>query len=279
MRIDAHHHLWDLSKRDYPWLKTQNPQIDRTFDVGDLRIAMASAAIDRTIVVQTVHELAETRDLLSTAGANPETIAGVVGWVDLVDPAVADALAELMAGEFGSLLVGIRHVVHNELDAEWLMRADVRRGLQAVCEAGLLFEFLVRSRELPAAIDVAGSLPDMQFVLDHIAKPPIADGASDEWADLISRLAAHPNVSCKLSGLVGEAKLGATTADFQPYGDRVLDAFGTDRLMFGSDWPVCLPYRSYEGVYELAVELLQGLSTSELAAVFGLNAVAVYGLA
>ena len=279
MRIDAHHHLWDVSKRDYDWLKTQDPQIQRTFDVSDLQIAMASAAIDRTIIVQTVPELGETLDMLATAAANPETIAGVVGWVDLADPAVSDALAELMTGEAGSFLVGIRHVVHNELDARWLMRADVRRGLQAVGEAGLLYELLIRTRELPAAIEVAELLPDVQFVLDHIGKPPIADGACDEWADLVTQLAAHPNVACKLSGLVAEAKPGATTADFQPYADRILDSFGTDRIMFGSDWPVCVPHRSYEGVYELAVELLRGLSTSELAAVFGLNAVSVYGLA
>lgn len=279
MRIDAHHHLWDLSRRDYDWLHTQNPLIQRTFDVSDLRIAMASAAIDRTILVQTVPEPAETLDLLSIAAANPETIAGVVGWVDLTDAAVSDALAELMASEAGSVLVGIRHVVHNELDARWLMRADVRRGLQAVGEAGLLYEFLVRTRELPAAIDLVESLPDVQFVLDHIGKPPIADGACDEWADCITRLAAHPNVACKLSGLVGEAKPGAITADFQPYADLILESFGTDRVMFGSDWPVCVPYRSYEGVYELAMELLHGLSTSELDAVFGLNAVSVYGLA
>jgi len=156
---------------------------------------------------------------------------------------------------------------------------DVRRGLQAVGEAGLLYEFLVRTRELPAAIDLVESLPDVQFVLDHIGKPPIADGACDEWADCITRLAAHPNVACKLSGLVGEAKPGAITADFQPYADLILESFGTDRVMFGSDWPVCVPYRSYEGVYELAMELLHGLSTSELDAVFGLNAVSVYGLA
>jgi len=279
VRIDAHHHLWDVRKRDYDWLKTQDPQIQRTFDVSDLQIAMASAAIDRTIVVQTVHELGETRDLLATAAAHAETIAGVVGWVDLVDPAVSDTLVELMAGEDGSFLVGIRHVVHNEPDAGWLMRADVRRGLQAVGEAGLAYELLVRTRELPAVIEVAESLPDVKFVLDHIGKPPIAEGGCDEWADLITAIAAHPNVTCKLSGLVSEAKPGATTADFQPYGDRILETFGAGRIMFGSDWPVCLPYRSYEGVYELAVELVQGLSASELAAVFGLNAVAVYGLA
>jgi L-fuconolactonase len=279
VRIDAHHHLWDVGRRDYDWLKTQDPQIQRTFDASDLQIAMASAAIDRTIVVQTVHELDETRDLLSMAAANPETIGGVVGWVDLVHPAVSDALAELMAGEAGSFLVGIRHVVHNEPDARWLMRADVRRGLQAVGEAGLAYELLVRTRELPAVIEIAESLPDVTFVLDHIGKPPMAKGAGDEWAELVSKLALHPNVSCKLSGLVTEAKHGATTADFRPYSDRILDTFGTDRIMFGSDWPVCLPYRSYEGVYELAVDLLQGLSASELAAAFGLNAVAVYGLA
>jgi L-fuconolactonase len=277
VRVDAHHHLWDLSKRTYPWLKTVDPQIDRTFDVDDLRIAMAGAAIDRTIVVQTLSDVGETEDFLSTAAANPDTIAGVIGWVDLTDQGVGDTLAELMAGAAG-LLVGIRHQAHDELDPRWLVRPDVRRGVQAVGEAGLVYDLLVRTRELPAAIELVASLPDMRFALDHIGKPPIADGACAEWADLVGRLAAHPNVSCKLSGLVGEAKPDAVTADFVPYVDRIIDCYGPERILFGSDWPVCISRRSYEEVYDLALELLGGLSSSELEAVFGLNTVAVYGL-
>jgi L-fuconolactonase len=278
MRIDAHHHLWDPGARAYPWLLTEDPALNRVFDVDDLRRAIAGTSIEQTVVVQTLSDIAETTAFLSIAAASEGTIAGVIGWVDLTDPAVGDTLAELKATDAGSLLVGVRHQVHDEADPNWLLRPDVRRGLEAVRDAGLVYDLLVRPRELPAAVEAVATTPDLQFVLDHIAKPPIASRQTQPWADLITQLAVHRNVTCKLSGIVTEAEPDVTTADLLPYVDHVIDAFGPDRLMFGSDWPVCVPRRSYQGVYTLALELIATLSAAERDAVLGDNAVKTYGL-
>jgi L-fuconolactonase len=223
--------------------------IRRRFGPEELAPLLAAEGVDRTVLVQTVSSLSETREFLATA-AGTDFVAGVVGWVDLTEPSVGDALAELRAGPGGTLLVGIRHQVHDEPDPHWLLRDDVRRGIEAVGDAGLVYDLLVKTRELPAAVDVATSLPDQRFVLDHIAKPRIAAGPRDPaWELAMDPLAKCENVYCKLSGMVTEAEWTTWTPEqLEPYVVRVLDWFGPERCMFGSDWPVCLLASDYARV-------------------------------
>jgi len=272
--VDSHHHFWDPSRRDYPWMGDELAAIRRRFGPKDLAPLVASAGIDRTVLVQTISSLDETREFLNTA-ASTDFIAGVVGWVDLTDPSVADVLAELLAGHGGSLLVGIRHQVHDEPDPRWLLRDDVRRGIRAVGDAGLVYDLLVRTRELPAAVELVSDFPDIGFVLDHIAKPRIAAGPRDlEWEQAMVPLAAHENVACKLSGMMTEAEWNAwTPQQLQPYVTRVLDWFGPDRCMFGSDWPVSLLASDYAHTVTTMKALV-----GESEYVFGGTATRVYGL-
>ena len=202
--IDAHHHLWDPAEADYPWMTEAVRPIIRRFAVEDLAPLLPVAGVDGTVVVQARHDLAETRALLATAAVTP-FIAGVVGWVDLTADDVAGTIDALRAGPGGDRLVGIRHQVHDEPDAEWLSRRDVRRGLAAVEAAGLAYDLLIRPREFPAARAIVEDLPDLRFVIDHLAKPPIRGGATEVWAAGLRSFGARPNVWCKLSGLVTEA--------------------------------------------------------------------------
>jgi L-fuconolactonase len=276
--IDSHHHFWDPSRADYPWMTDEVAPIRRAFGPADLRPLVAANAIDRTILVQTRSSTDETREFLATAAAQP-VIGGVIGWVDLTDPAIADEIAGLRAGPGGERLVGIRHQVHDEPDPAWLNRPDVRRGLRAVADAGLAYDLLVRTRELPAALAAGQARPDLRFVVDHLAKPPIAAAEMEPWADRLRGLAALPNVWCKVSGMVTEADWSSwTVADLQPYVDVVLEAFGPGRLLFGSDWPVCLLAASYDRVVDATRELLNDLSDHEQARVFGGTALEVYRL-
>jgi L-fuconolactonase len=278
VNVDAHHHLWDPGERAYPWMDGIAPDLKRRFDLTDLRDAIGTTTVAKTVVVQTVSELTETEGFLAVAGASDDMIAGVVGWVDLTDPGVGDTLAALMSGMHGSLLVGVRHQVHDEPDPRWLLRTDVQRGLRAASDAGLVFDLLVRPRELPAAIETVELQPQLTFVLDHLGKPPIAFDMFEPWASLVTRLAAHSNVSCKLSGLVTEAKPHAVAADIEPYTQHAIDAFGADRIMFGSDWPVCTSRRTYRGVYELAGVLIAHMAADDRDAVMGGNATRIYRL-
>jgi L-fuconolactonase len=270
-RVDAHHHLWDLSVRDQPWIAgPELAPLRRSFGVEEL--VGAAQGIDATVVVQTVTAAEETPELLALA-ADEGLIAGVVGWVDLTAPDVAEALAALD----GQWLVGIRHQVQIEPDPRWLCRADVRRGLRAVADAGLVYDLLTLPPQLPAAIETVRALEDLVFVVDHLSKPPIASGELEPWAMHIRALARCENVVCKLSGLVTEARWDTWTVDdLRPYADTVLEAFGPDRVMFGSDWPVCTLAASYEEVVA-AAEALVG--PSERAAVFGETCRRTYTLA
>ncbi|MEU5278321.1 amidohydrolase family protein [Streptomyces asoensis] len=274
MTVDAHHHVWELSVRDQDWIAEGSP-LRRDFTVVDLAPRARASGVDRTVVVQTVTVAAETPELLALADAH-DLIAGVVGWTDLTRPDVADELARLRELPGGRHLRGIRHQVQGEPDARWLLRADVGRGLAAVAAAGLVFDLVVRSHQLPACVEAAASLPGLTFVLDHAGKPPIASGAREPWASGVRALAALPNTVCKLSGLVTEADPASWTAgDLRPYADTVLEAFGPKRLMFGSDWPVCTPLASYGEVLDLARELTGPATHAE---VFEGTAVRVYGL-
>jgi L-fuconolactonase len=276
--IDAHHHFWDPRATDYPWLNGDFAGIRRRFGPEDLVPNLVAAGVAGTILVQTRSGLDETRTFLEVAAGTP-LIRGVVGWLDLTDAAVSDTIAELRAGPGGERLVGIRHQVHDEADPEWLLRPDVERGIAAVGRAGLVFDLLVRSRELPAAIDLARRLADVRFVVDHLAKPPIAEGRRQPWAGLLAELGPLHNVTAKLSGLVTEAHWTSwTTADLQPYVDVALEIFGPTRILFGSDWPVCLLAAPYADVLEAARTLTGHLSQSERIAIFGRTAEEIYGL-
>jgi L-fuconolactonase len=278
-RIDAHQHFWDPTRTSYPWMvgDALDP-IRRPFAPADLAPELPAHGISGTVLVQTISSLDETRELLGLAAAH-DFIWGVVGWVDLTSVTVGDDLDALTDGPGGDRLVGIRHQVHDESDPDWLRRADVRRGLAAVQVRGLRYDLLVRARELPAAADTVGALPDLQFVLDHIAKPRIADGQDVPWRAHMPALAALPNVAVKLSGMVTEADWASwTPADLRPFVESVADWFGVERLMFGSDWPVCLLAASYGAVVKGLEEALGTLSYGDDARIFGLNAGRVYGL-
>jgi L-fuconolactonase len=276
--IDSHHHLWDPGRRDYYWMTEDSP-IRRPFGPDDLRPLLAQTGVDRTIVVQTIPSVDETREFLATA-AETDFVAGVVGWVDLADPSVAKTLADLRARPGGSFLVGIRHQVHDEADAGWLLSKEVQRGIKAVGEARLVYDLLVRTRELPAALDVVRRLPEVRFVIDHLAKPNIANGAADgEWETAMAPFSDCPNVDCKLSGMVTEANwLSWKPDDLKPYVERALGWFGAGRCLFGSDWPVCLLAATYEQVVEALRYAVRDLSEADHQAIFGGNALRVYGL-
>ena len=280
MVVDAHHHFWDPSRRAYPWLGDDLAAIRRPFGPADLAPLIAAEGIDRTVLVQTISSLDETNEFLATA-ASTTFVAGVVGWVDLMDPNVARVLAELRSGDHGKFLIGIRHQAHDETDPRWLLRDDVQRGIRAVGDAGLVYDLLVKSRELPSAVELARNFPDITFVLDHVAKPRIASGPRDEeWERAMAPLAECENVHCKLSGMVTEASWPSWTPDdLAPYIDRTLAWFGPGRCMFGSDWPVCLLAADYGRVFSALKLALDGLDPTEKREVLGENAVRVYRLA
>jgi L-fuconolactonase len=276
-RVDAHHHVWDLGRRAHTWLDGQEmAPIQRTFSLDDLAPLAAAAGIERTVLVQVLPEVEETKEFLALAASSP-LVAGVIGWVDLTDPGVTDTLAELRSGPGGDALVGIRHLVQGERD-DWLHRPEVRRGLAAVAAAGLANDLLTLPPQLPAAIETVRALPQVTFVLDHLSKPPIASGPRGPWASSIRELATLPNVSAKLSGLVTEATPGWTVDDLRPYAEVAIEAFGPDRLMIGSDWPVCLLAGPYADVMTAADVLVANLSPAERDRVWGDTAVETYGL-
>ncbi|MCQ4079845.1 amidohydrolase family protein [Streptomyces sp. RB6PN25] len=277
--VDAHHHVWDLSVRDQDWITGDAlAPLRRDFSLRDLEPEARAAGVTATVLVQTVTVAEETPEFLRIADES-ELVAGVVGWTDLTAPEVAGALARLRQLPGGDHLVGIRHQVQSEPDPQWLLRPDVRRGLAAVADAGLVYDLVVQPHQLAAAFSAAAGLPELTFVLDHLGKPPIASGELHPWAHLVRALAALPNTVCKLSGMVTEAAWDSwTVQDLSPYADIVLDAFGPRRLMFGSDWPVCRLAASYAEVLAAARMLTAGLTASEQAAVYGETACRVYGL-
>lgn len=274
MAVDAHHHFWDPTRRAYPWMGDELAAIRRPFGPEDLRPFLAAGGIDKTILVQTVSSVEETREFLATAAVT-DFIAGVVGWVDLTDRSVGATIRELRASPGGHRLVGVRHQVHDEADPEWLLRGDVQRGIAAVGDAGLVYDLLLRTRELPAALKTVKRHRRMQFVIDHAAKPRIASGPADQqWEKAMAPFADQANVACKLSGLVTEADWKSWTPEqLEPYVRRVLEWFGPERCVFGSDWPVCLLAASYEQVVN-SIKAIVGDDDE----VFGATAMRVYGL-
>jgi L-fuconolactonase len=281
MRVDAHHHFWDPARYEYPWMEgSALDPIRRAYGPADLASELQRAGIDGTVLVQTLSSETETREFLRTAEAT-EFVLGVVGWVDLTTEDVGARLDAHRDAEGGRWLVGIRHQVHDEEDARWLCRPDVRRGLLAVQERGLTYDLLLRAREISAAIETVGDMPGLRFVVDHIAKPTIAVGEDVAWATGMEQLSELPNVSVKLSGMVTEADWANwTVEDLRPFVQQVREWFGVERLMFGSDWPVCLlAADGYQAVLDAYRGAVGELSDDQADAIFGANATSFYGLA
>jgi L-fuconolactonase len=278
--VDAHHHVWDLAAHAQPWLDDPDlAPINRTFDLAELIPEAAAVGVTRTVIVETDNIPGETEALLALAARAP-LVAGVVGWVDLTAPGIADELDRLRERPDGAWLRGMRHQVQGEADPRWLERVDVQRGLRAVAAAGLCFDLLTRPSQLRAAIAAVRAVPELTFVLDHCSKPDVRAGVSVSWATAVRALASAPNVACKLSGLVTEADWQRWCVDdLRPVADVVLEAFGPERVMFGSDWPVCLLAANYQEVVDTARQLTATLSPSERERVFAGTATEVYRLA
>jgi L-fuconolactonase len=272
--VDSHQHLWTA---DYAWLADPAlARIRRDYTVEDLRSNLRAAGVDRTVLVEAGRcEPAETAEFLRLADATPE-IAGVVGWASLTDPALTGTLAGHRDGPGGRLLVGVRDQVQSQ-PGDHLDRPEVRAGLRAVAAAGLVNELVVRVDQLPAVARAAGALPDSRFVLDHLGKPAVAAGPDGlaRWLAVVAPVAACPNVVAKVSGLVAEADWAHwTVEDLRPFVESAVELFGTGRLMFGSDWPVCEVAASYVAVKDALVAILGGIADD----VFGDTATATYRL-
>lgn len=278
-RIDAHHHVWDLTVRDQPWMVADTmASIRRSFTIGEFAVEAARNGVAASVVVQTVSDVRETEELLDMAAAIP-LVVGVVGWVDLASPDVGDRLDELLARPSGSWLSGVRSPVQYEPDAEWLRRPAVIAGLREVAKRGLVNELLVVPHQLTEVVTVLGEVPEGRFVLDHLAKPDIASMAWEPWAADLAAVSKRENIVAKFSGLVTEADWSKwSISDLRPYFDHALTSFGTERIVFGTDWPVCTLAASYQRIVDLAEQLTAGLSPDELTAIFGGNATKVYAL-
>jgi len=272
MRIDAHHHLWTLARGDYGWLTSDLAPIYRDFSLADLAPHLAAAGIEGTILVQAAPTEAETMFLLGIA-ENAEVVRGVVGWTDFD---AADAMPRIDVVAARELLVGLRPMVHDIADDDWLLGPALVPLLRAMAGYGLVFDALVKPRHLPRLLRVIDSHPDLQFVLDHCGKPQLATGEIAVWQRDIALLAARPNIVCKLSGLATEAAPDWQIADLRQAVDHVLACFGPGRLLWGSDWPVANLAGGYAKWLAAARALLADLSLDEKADVFGNNAARIY---
>ena len=274
MRVDAHQHYWRFDPVRDAWITPEMPALRRDFLPNDVAPLIRASRIDAVVAVQADQSIAETELLLALA-AQYKFVRGVVGWIDLGAPDINDQLARYHAAP---ALKGFRHIAQGESD-DFLTQPHVIRGINALGAADYSYDILVYPRQLPAAITLVRSCPSVSFVLDHCAKPPIATGDLASWRADFAQLAQLPNVSCKLSGLVTEAVWDRwTAAELTPVLDAALDAFGPERLMFGSDWPVCLLAAEYARVVGVVEGWAAALSTSEQAAILGETAQRVYRL-
>jgi len=269
--IDSHQHFWQVGRFDYPWMSKDLSVLYRDYLPADLSPILAQNGIDKTVLVQASNSIAETRWLLELADKN-DFIAGVVGWVDLMS-----ADLELTAHP---KFKGARHLVESEPNDDWLIQPAVIAGLKKLSARGCTYDLLVHTRHLKYVPQVAESCPELPLVIDHLAKPPIARNEIKEWAEAMKPVAAFPNIHCKLSGLVTEANWTSwQTNDLRPYVEEALKLFGCDRMMFGSDYPVCLLASSYDRVLESFQELLEDLSDVDRDKIFSTNAQKFYRLA
>lgn len=275
MRIDAHQHFWSFSATEYPWIGAGMECLARDYSVGDLVADARPQGVGGSVAVQARQSLEETRWLLGLADADP-FVTGVIGWVDLRSERAAEEIAGFAGHE---KFVGVRHVVQDEPDPRFLLGDAFVRGLRQLHQVGLVYDLLLYPHQVAAAVELAGLLPEQPFVLDHLAKPRIKSGEIAEWQRDIEALAGHPNVACKLSGLVTEASWRRwQRADFTPYLDVALAAFGPERLMFGSDWPVCLLSGEYADVVGIIDDFIGTLTIDEQSLIWGDNTRRVYQL-
>jgi L-fucono-1,5-lactonase len=280
--VDAHHHLWNPSDPGQDWLADPAlAVIRRRFDAHDLhdavRAGIAGRPVTATVLVQSVARMDESERLLVTA-ANDDLVAGVVGWLDLTGD-VSAQLERLRTGSGGRLLRGVRHLVQDELDPQWLLREDVLAGLRILANADVPYDLLVRPPQLPAAVALSRRLPALRLVLDHAGKPPLSSGDLETWSHDVRALARAERIVCKVSGLITEADYDRwSLADLRPAWDTLLDAFTPRRLLFGSDWPVCLLAGSWERWAVAMAELIAPLSPDEADAVLRTTATAAYRL-
>lgn len=274
-RVDAHHHVWRLDRGDYGWLTPALAAIYRDFSLDDLRPHAASTGVGATVLVQAAPTRAETEFLLRVAAGSAGLVRGVVGWADL---AATDAIAQLERLAANPLLKSIRPMLQDLPDPAWVLRDDVVAALRALPQLRLRFDALVTPVQLPAILGLLDRIPELDVVIDHGAKPPIAAGGWQPWADLIATAARHPHVHGKLSGLVTEAGADWSPARLRPYVDHLVECFGPARLLWGSDWPVVELAGGYRRWDEATAILLDGQSSADRAAILGGNAVRFYGL-
>jgi L-fuconolactonase len=275
MRIDSHQHFWNYNAKEHIWMNDEMNSLKRNFAPQDLEPLLQKLSFDGCISVQARQSLEETRWLLELAGQN-SFIKGVVGWVDLRSKDL-----DLQLKEFSQnpKFVGVRHVIHDEPDDKFMLGDDFMRGIALVKKHDLSYDLLLYPKHLPIAVDFLGFFPDQYFVLDHIGKPNIAKKDFSTWSDNVKRLAHFPKVFCKLSGMVTEAIwFGWKKQDFLPYMDKVIEVFGTDRVMIGSDWPVCQLSGSYAETMNIVIEYLQSFSKSERDGILGENCAYFYGI-
>jgi L-fuconolactonase len=275
MHIDAHHHFWKYDPVEYPWIDRSKRDLRRDFLPADLQAEISKVGVDGVVSVQARQSLVETRWLLELAERH-DFIRGVVGWAPLISPTVADDLAPLADDP---KLVAVRHVLQDEPDDNYMLRDDFNAGIAALAEFHLVYDILIFERHLPQAIELVDRHPDQIFVLDHLAKPRVREGILSPWRENIRELARQPNVYCKLSGLATEADHNVWTREqLLPYLEVTLAAFGPRRLMFGSDWPVCLLACDYDRWHQIVSEFCAFLSSEEHRRVLGGTAIEAYGL-
>ena len=277
MKIDAHQHFWNYSIKEYPWIDDSMSILKKDHLPDNLAQILSANGIDGSVAVQARQSLEETRRLLELANEH-ETIKGVVGWVDLRSASLQDQLDEFSKH---AKLVGVRHVVQDEPDDNFLLRPDFMRGIEKLLTYDLAYDILIFPKQLPAAIEFIAAFPEHRFVLDHIAKPFIKDGILSPWDEQMQQLASFSNVFCKVSGMVTEADWRQwRISDFEPYLDVVFEAFGVNRLMFGSDWPVCTVAAAYNKVVQIVDSYMKKrrFSKAEQTAFWGGNAAAFYHL-
>ena len=273
--IDSHQHFWQLGRFDYPWMTKDLGVLYRDYLPNDLQPILQNNHVDKTMLVQASNSVAESRWLLELANAS-SFIAGVVGWVDLMSPDVNRQLDELCADQ---KFKGVRHLVESEPNDDWLVQPAVLSGLKQLSARGISYDLLVHTRHLKHVPRVAESCPELALVIDHLAKPPIARKEIREWSQALQPLASYTNINCKLSGLVTEANWNSwQTEDLRPFVDLALEYFGPDRLMFGSDYPVCLLAASYDRVLDSFQEILTSVSDADRDKIFSQNAAKFYRL-
>ena len=273
--IDSHQHFWQVGRFDYPWMTTDLGVLYRDYLPDDLGPILRSNGVEKTVLVQASNSVAESLWLLNLSDEN-RFIAGVVGWVDLMSPDIEVQLVQLTAHP---KFKGVRHLVESEPHDDWLIQPAVLSGLKRLSTYGLSYDLLVHTRHLKYVPRVVESCPELALVVDHLAKPPIAKNEIDAWSQAFKPLASYPNVHCKLSGLVTEANWTSwQTDDLRPFVDFALESFGPERLMFGSDYPVCLLASSYDRVLASFQEILKSLNDDEREKIFSKNAARFYRL-